>query len=224
MNARVRRGSWSYQALWFGVLLGLAPRAYAEEEALDTTRLDVERLPPEALQITRDMYSTGLYLRAELGGQGFAGGIGRLSAPGPMARLVVGYELTSWFALGSQLGLAFHSTNAPTPPAVTAFQLYSLLAQARFQAALGTRVALWISGDFGAGFASGDFLQAFGYEDAGKIGLIYGGTLGFDWHLFNAHHSLGLSTGAHLYPNLKDPDRGEQSIGIEAAAYLKYVF
>jgi hypothetical protein len=223
MIARVGRGSWSYQALWFGVLLALAPRAYAEEEALDTTRLDVERLPPEALQITRDMYSTGFHLRAELGGQGFAGGIGRLSSPGPMARLVVGYELTPWFALGSQLSLAFHSTHAPTPPAQTAFQLYSLLAQARFQANLGTRAALWISGDAGAGFASGDFLQAFGYANAGKIGLVYGGTLGFDWHLYNAHHSLGLSTGAHLYPNLKDPG-GEQSIGIEAAAYLKYVF
>ncbi|HKP60933.1 MAG TPA: hypothetical protein VJV78_29590 [Polyangiales bacterium] len=221
MTARVRLSSWSY--LWFGVLLGLAPVAHAEEEEPDSTRLDVERLPPEALQITRDMYSTGLHLRAEMGGQGFAGGIGRVSAPGPMARLVLGYELTPWFAVGSQLSLAFHSTNAPTPPAATAFQLYSLLGQARFQANLGTRVALWIAGDIGAGFASGDFLQAFGFEDAGKIGLIYGGTLGFDWHLFNAHHSLGLATGAHLYPNLKDPE-GEQSIGIEGAAYLKYVF
>ncbi|HKU40508.1 MAG TPA: hypothetical protein VJR89_20250 [Polyangiales bacterium] len=219
-----RGGSWLYLAMWFGVLLSLAPRARAEEEAPDATRLDVERLPPEALQVTRDMYSQGLFLRSEMGGQGFAGGIGRLSAPGPMAKLVVGYELASWFSVASQLGLAFHATHAPTPPAATAFQLYSLLAQARFQANLGTRAALWLSGDAGAGFASGDFLQAFGYEDAGKIGLIYGGTLGFDWHLFNAHHSLGLAAGAHLWPNLNDPDGGEQSIGIDATAYLKYVF
>jgi hypothetical protein len=221
MNLRVNA---LYLTLWCCALLASASsHARADEEDLDTTRLDVERLPPEAIQITRDMYSTGLHLRAEMGGEGFAGGVGRLSAPGPMARLVVGYELASWFSIGSQLGLAFHSTNGPTPPAATAFQLYTLLAQARFQANLSTRVALWICGDIGGGLANGDYLQAFGYEDAGKIGLVYGGSLGFDWHLRNAHHSLGLIAGAHLYPNLNDPE-GEQTIGIESAAYLKYVF
>ena len=223
MNA-ARSRSALYLVLWCSALSSWpAARAHADEEDADTTRLDVERLPPEVIQITRDMYSTGLFLRAEMGGQGFAGGIGRISSAGPMARLVIGYELASWFAVSSQLGLAFHSTNAPLPPAPTAFQLYSLLAQARFQANLGTRVALWLSGDAGLGFASGDFLQAFGFEDAGDLGLIYGGTLGFDWHLLNAHHSLGLATGAHLYPSLNAPD-GEQSVGIEATAYLKYVF
>lgn len=211
-----------YLTLWCCAWL-MSARAFAEEEGLDTTRLDVERLPPEAIQITRDMYSTGLHLRAEMGGEGFAGGIGRLSSPGPMARLVVGYELASWFSLSSQLGLAFHSTRAPTPPAATAFQVYTLLAQARLQANLGTRVALWLSGDLGGGMVNGDFLQAFGYVDAGKIGLVYGGTLGFDWHLRSAHHSLGLLAGAHLYPNLNDSG-GEQTIGVESAAYLKYVF
>jgi hypothetical protein len=213
-----------YLMLWCCGLLASAPALVrAEEEDLDTTRLDVERLPPEAIQITRDMYSTGLYLRAEMGGQGFAGGVGRLSSPGPMARLVVGYELASWFSLSSQLGIAFHSSHAPTPPAATAFQVYTLLAQARFQANLGTRVALWLSGDAGGGLVNGDYLQAFGYDDAGNIGLVYGGSLGMDWHLMNAHHSLGLIAGAHLYPNLKDPE-GEQTIGVESAAYLKYVF
>ena len=155
-----------YLALWC-CTLQVGARAHAEPEDLDTTRLDVERLPPEAIQITRDMYSTGLHLRAEMGGQGFAGGIGRYSSPGPVARLVVGYELASWFSLSSQLSLGFHSTRGPAPPAPTAFQLYSLLAQARFSANLSTRVALWASGDVGAGFASGDYLQAMGFEDAG---------------------------------------------------------
>ncbi len=201
----------------------LVAPARADEEELDRTRLDVERLPPEAIRVTRDMYSTGLFLRAEMGGQGFAGGIGRISSAGPLARLIVGYELASWFSIASQLGIAWHATNAPLPPAATAFQLYTLLGQARFQANLGTRVALWLSGDAGVGMASGDFLHAFGYDDAGDLGLVYGGTLGFDFHLANAHHSLGLSAGAHLYPNLDAPG-GEQSLGIEASAYLKYVF
>jgi len=190
------------------------------------TRLDVERLPPEAIQPTRDMYAVGFHLRAELGGQGFAGGIGRIVAAGPVAHVAFGYEFAPWVSLAAEFGLAMHATDAPTPPSATAFQIYTGLAQARLQLPVSTRLALWLSADGGVGFASGDFLQAWGYRRAGKVGLVYGGGIGCDWHFMNAHHSIGLRTGAHLYPNLdvRDAGSGEKSIAIEALAYLKYVF
>jgi hypothetical protein len=197
--------------------------AHADEEAPDSTRLDVERLPIEAIQPTRDMYAVGWHVRAELGGQGFAGGVGRISSAGPVAHVAVGYELVSWFALAAEFGLAMHPTAAPPPPSPSAFQVYTGLLQARVQLPISTRVALWLSADGGAGMASGDFLQAYGYRRAGKIGLVYGGALGFDWHFMNPHHSIGLRAGTHLYPNLDAP-AGEKSLAIEAAAYLKYVF
>jgi hypothetical protein len=53
--------------------------------------------------------------------------------------------------------------------------------------------------------------------------LVYGGTTGFDWHLLNAHHSLGLRVGGHLLPNLKAKD-GEQTISVDSVLYLRYVF
>ena len=55
-----------------------APGAMAQEsrtEQPDVTRLDVERLPPEALEITRNMFARGLYVRGLLGGRGFFGGV-----------------------------------------------------------------------------------------------------------------------------------------------------
>jgi hypothetical protein len=211
--------------LWVCVLLlasGSRP-CWAEEEAPDATRLDVERLPAEALQPTRDMFAVGFHLRAELGGQGFAGGVGRISSIGPVAHLAAGYEFRPWFLLAAEFGLAMHPTDAAAPPTATAFQLYTGLIQARLQLPVSTRVALWLSADGGAGFASGDFLQAWGYRSAGKIGVVYGAALGFDWHFMNPHHSIGLRAGAHLYPNLDAPS-GEQSVAIESAAYLKYVF
>lgn len=222
-GCRTARTSLCLLALLTAMAASGGPALAQQAEAADSTRLDVERLPPEAIQITRDMYAVGLHVRAELGGQGFAGGVGRISRAGPLARLVVGYELSQWFALGAQLGLAFHATHAPQPPAPAAFQVYTLLAQARFQLDLGARAGLWIAGEGGAGMASGNFLQTWGYDDAGEIGLVYGGTLGFDWHLVNAHHSLGLAIGAHHFPKLSDPS-GEASVAIESAAYLKYVF
>jgi hypothetical protein len=204
-------------------LAGLSARAAAEPEPLDKTRLDVERLPVEAIAPTRDMFAVGFHLRAELGGEGFAGGIGRISRPGPFALIAAGYELTPWFGLALEFGLGMHETHAPAPPSATAFQIYTGLVQARLQLPLSTRVALWLSGDGGAGFASGDFLQAYGYRHAADIGLVYGGSLGFDWHFMNRHHSIGLRAGAHLFPELAAPN-GEKSLSIEGAAYLKYVF
>jgi hypothetical protein len=213
--------------LFFFLISGLtSARASAREpvlEPVDTTRVDVERLPPEAIAPNRDLYHLGWHMRAELGGQGFVGGVGRLSAPGLVAHLALGYDLTTWFCLAAELGLAMHATAAPPPPAATSFQTYSGLLQARFGIPLGERALIWLSADGGAGLASGDFLQAFGFDRAGKIGLVYGGALGFDWHFANPHHSIGLKAGGHMYPNLV-ASNGETSTAVEATAYLKYVF
>jgi hypothetical protein len=212
---------WLALALLTGFVVARPVRA--QPEPPDSTRLDVERLPPEAIAPSREMYARGFHLRAELGGQGFAGGVGRISSLGPLALIAAGYEFTRWFALAAEFGLAMHETNAPAPPAATAFQVYTALLQARLQLPISARVAIWLSADGGAGLTSGHFLQTYGYQHAGDIGLVYGGALGFDWHFFNPHHSIGLRAGGHLYPNLAAPS-GERALAIEATAYLKYVF
>jgi hypothetical protein len=206
------------------VLWLLSPRhASADTEPLDTTRLDVERLPPEALPLSRAMYHVGFHLRAELGAQGFAFGIGRLLATGLVAHIAFGYELTEWFLVALDFGLGIHGSDAPPPPAATVVQTYTGLLQARFTLPLGLRTALWLSADAGAGAVGGDFLQAYGYGRAGSLGFVYGGALGFDWHFLNPHHSVGIKAGGHLYPQLAAADH-ERSLALEGTAYLKYVF
>lgn len=218
--ARSRRAVHALLVLVFGAAGSSVAHA---DETPDPTRLDVERLPPEAIAPSRDMYNVGFHVRAELGGVGFGGGVGRIATIGPAARIAFGYEFAPWIALSGEFGLAMHATNAPAPPAPTAFQVYTALLQLRLQLPLSVRTALWVSGDVGGGVASGDFLQAWGYRNAGDIGLVYGGSLGFDWHFLNPHHSIGLRAGSHLFPNL-DARGGEKSVAIEAALYLKYVF
>jgi hypothetical protein len=218
----------SFALLCRGVLACLVPlllhaAAARAEEAPDTTRLDVERLPPEAIATTRDMYAVGWHLRAELGGQGLLGGAGRLTQPGPGARIGAGYELAPWFGIAALVGVAFHPTDAPPPPGPTAFQFYDMTAQARFQLPIGSRAALWLAGEFGVAWASGDFLQAYGFGKANDPGAAYGGGVGFDWHLHNAHHSMGVCAGALLLPSLNGHD-GEQALALNTSAYLKYVF
>lgn len=217
-----------FAALLLGGLLGgpfgssaRAQEAYVEPK--DETRLDVERLPPEAIEITRDLYATGLYLQAITGGRGFAGGLGRYAETGFWANILVGYEVASWLMIAAGVELSMHALDAPAPPTSVTFERLEAVLAPRVQLALSARSALWIGPEVSAGFTPGDALRIYGYDAAHALGLGVGGSLGFDWHLASRHHSLGLLAGARALPSLTSPS-GEPTVGIHGAAYLKYVF
>lgn len=205
-----------------------APRAsadttLADREPPDPTRLDVERLPPEAIAVKRDMYAHGFFLDSGVGGRGFAGALGRLSLPGMFARVAIGYEFTDWLLLTAGVELSLHETSAPAPPNPANFELINPVAQLRLQLPLSARFAPWLAGEAGIGWVPGNLLSGYGVNDAGKVGLNYGGSVGVDWHMLNRHYSLGLLAGARLYPNLAGLNN-EATLGIHSAVYLKYVF
>jgi hypothetical protein len=213
-------------AITWGLCTALCCSAHAQEppgEAPDPTRLDVERLPPEAIEVKRDLFAQGLFVGAELGGRGFAGGVGRIAQPGVLARVLLGYELTQWLMLATAVELSLHATDAAAPPAPATFEVVDAVVQLRLQLPMSARAALFLGAEGGVGWVPGNLLEAYGLLDAGDLGLTYGGSFGFDWHLLSRHHSLGLLAGARLFPNLNGPD-GEAAIGIHSLAYLKYVF
>jgi hypothetical protein len=208
------------------LVCALARVAHAQEayvEPKDETRLDVERLPPEALEVTRDLYARGFYVQAVAGGRGFAGGLGRYAEPGFWTNVLVGYELTPWLLLGAGVELSMHSLDAPAPPSSVTFARIDFVLAPRVQIAFSARSALWLGPELAAGFSPGDTLRVFGYDSAHDLSLGYGGSLGFDWHLASRHHSLGILAGARVLPSITSPS-GESTIGIHSAAYLKYVF
>jgi hypothetical protein len=207
-------------------LVLLVSSAHAQEayvEPKDETRLDVERLPPEAIETTRDLYATGFYLQAVTGGRGFAGGLGRYAEPGFWANILVGYELASWLMLGAGVELSMHSVDAPAPPASITFERIDAVLAPRVQLAFSSRAAMWFGPELSAGFSPGDMLRVYGFDSAHELGLGVGGSLGFDWHLASRHHSLGLLAGARALPSVSSPS-GETTLSIHSAAYLKYVF
>ncbi len=193
------------------------------EEEPDPTRLDVERLPPEAIEVTRDLYAHGFFLESMIGARGFIGGVGRFSNAGPYLNIGFGYEIWRWLWVKLSVDGSIHRTDAPRPPSPAAFELLDVMAEVRFQLDLSARAALWLGGEFGLGFVTTDVLRTYGLNETDNIGLIYGGQLGFDWHMRNRHHSIGVLGGSRLHPNLQGPD-GELAIGVHGALYLRYVF
>ena len=192
-------------------------------EEPDPTRLDVERLPPEAIRVTRDLYARGFFLESSVGARGFVQGIGRVVAPGFHFDVGVGYELTRWFAVRLAFDASLHQTTAPTPPAQSVVQLIGVIAEARFAANVSPRIQLFLGGEFGTVWVLGDVLRTYGYQDISTTGLTYGGRGGIDYHFRDRHHSMGLAGGARYYPSLASPyDQG--AIGWQGDAYFRYVF
>lgn len=190
-------------------------------EAVDSTRLDVARLPPEAIEISRDLYAHGLFLEAQAGALAYAGDANKVSTPGPRFAVVLGYELFSWLSAVVLVDGSLHRTDNRGPPAPSAYELIGGATGLRFNIPFTPRTALWLSGLVGVNWSSRDVLRALDFKDAFKLGINYGGELGFDWHMKSRHHSLGMLAGARLYPSLA---RDEFTLGGYGSLYLRYVF
>lgn len=198
--------------------------AVVATEEVDTTRLDVERLPPEAIRVTRELYAHGFFVEAQLGAIGFLNGIGDYVNVGPWASVGLGYEILDWLHVMLSAEGSMHTTNAPAPPASTAFELVGGTAAVRLQANFSESFAMWLSGQFGVLVATTDILGLYGFQSASTIGVSYGGQLGFDWHFRARHHSIGLLGGVRHYPSLEAVGGTAPALGIHGSAYLRYVF
>ena len=192
-------------------------------EAPDATRLDVERLPPEAIHVTRDLYAHGFTIEAIVGARGFIGGVGRVSDPGVMIGGRASYEIFDWLWVGALFEMSMHQTNAPAPPARSVFELLGAMGEVKLQLNPTAELGLWLSGQVGMLVATTPAAAIYGIQNAATAGIAYGGELGIDAHFHSRHTSLGLLGGVRLAPNLNGPD-GETAIGIYGGPYLRYVF
>ncbi len=193
-------------------------------EEPDPTRLDVERLPPEAIEVSRDLYAHGFFLEATIGGRGFVNGIGSIVDAGPWATIGLGYELLDWLHIIVSAEGSMHNTSAPPPPASTAFELLGGNAALRLQANITEAFAMWISGQFAVLIATTDILSLYGFQDTTTIGISYGGEAGIDWHFRARHHSIGLLGGVRHFPSLERVGGSVPALGVHGSAYLRYVF
>jgi len=197
--------------------------AIATEEP-DPTRLDVERLPPEAIEVTRDLYAHGFFVEATIGARGFINGSGDVLDVGPWATIGIGVEFFPWLHVLLSAEGSMHNTNGPSPPASTATELLGGNAVVRLQANFTEAFAMWIAGQFGVLIATTDILELYGFQDSTTVGISYGGELGIDWHFRARHHSIGLLGGVRHYPSLERTGGSSPALGIHGSAYLRYVF
>ncbi len=217
--------------------LAVASPAAAQDEAADTpvtrgvteelpdpTRLDVDRLPPEAATLDRALYAHGGYLEAMMGVRAFVSGLSEVAGPGPMLSLAGGYEaVDDVLFIGARVNVSMHGTDGRRPPNPTVVELVDLLFELRAQWPVSARAALWLSGDFGASIPGSDVLPLYGFQDGDSVGYSYGAELGADGHFLNPHGSVGVRAGFRGYPTLDAPIAGA-TFSVHGALYLRHVF
>lgn len=199
----------------------LAQEAQTEEP--DATRLDVERLPPEAIVVSRDMYATGFFFEGHIGMRVLLSDLGEVSNVGPSLSIGLGYEFTRWLVLKVSWEASLHKTAAPAPPSPTVFELMGVLAELRIQINASARFALWFGGEIGLAWTLSDVLRTYGFQSAHSVGLTAGGLMGLDWHLRNRHNSVGVAGGARIHTNFSLQD-GPIGLSAHASLYLRHVF
>ena len=192
-------------------------------EEPDATRLDVERLPPEAIQVSRDMYAKGFFFEGHIGVNVLLSDLGEISNAGPTLSVGMGYEFTRWLALKLSFAASLHKTAAPAPPSPTVFELMGVLAELRFNINASSRFALWFGGEVGLSWSLSDVLRTYGFTGAQTVGLVAGGVMGLDWHLRNRHNSVGIAGGARIHTNFSLQD-GPVGLSAYGSLYLRHVF
>lgn len=191
-------------------------------EEPDVTRLDVERLPPEVVPVSRDLFARGFFFEASLGGIGFTGGLEGLASVGPWLSIGLGLELFRYFAIRVAVETSTHAFIGPPPPDSGFIELFGATAQARLQIPLGARFAVWLAGEGGVVTAMPDLLETYGLEDSTSITPQFGGMMGFDFHHLHRHLSIGLQGGGRLMPGFEDY-QGRTTIAVMGALYMRYV-
>lgn len=201
-----------------------APDREPSPETPDVTRLDVERLPPEAITIHRGLYAHGFFVEAKFGARVFINGAGDVAEPGPKLTLDFGYELFDWLHLLAGFEGSLHRTRAPAPPSPRVFEVVGSTVAGRLQGNISPEFAVWLSGQFGLLLVTTDVLGLYGYQDAAAVGITYGGEAGVDFHLRARHHSLGVSGGFRHVPSFQPATGGAAAFDVHGQGYLRYVF
>jgi hypothetical protein len=165
------------------------------------------------------LFARGWFAAAEVGAALPVGPARDAIHAGPLFGVRAGYEFARWVALQARVSGSSHSIELTGQPQVG--QLWQVV-QAVGELKLAVPLGAWsIFGQGGAGRArfSTNVLGTAGLTDPGvRVSLVYGGSLGVDYHSRSRHFSGGLVAGM---------DKLQRVTGaglVTTALYLRYTF
>jgi hypothetical protein len=153
----------------------------------------------------------GFVLESSIGVMGQAGHLKNITPAAPWFGIRFGYEPLRWLMVFGESDVWVASTSyAHPPPPPRSFAFWSFGAGFRITVKPSDRVGLYLQGSLGAGRATEDVLELYGYPHAEELGLYQSGELGVEWYQVNPHLALAAHGGARNYPRTLKRDRDSQ--------------
>ncbi len=180
--------------------------------------------PPEAPPPAP--YKKTVVVDTSIGVLAFLGKFGKVAPPGPLWRMLLGYELTRWLMVFGVGELAFTDTsNREQPPDTRSFPLFGFGGGARATLHPHRRIGAYLQAEVGALKADikTNALGILGFKDAESLGFSVGGHLGVEWYQVDRHFALGLNAGFRVPTNFGRSDGGA-AFAIDGGAALRYAF
>lgn len=172
----------------------LDSRAMPKSQGDHGTEDDAEAPPPPPRK-------KGFVLESSIGVVGQIGRLKNIIPNAPWFGLRLGYEPLGWLMAFAESDLFVTSTSyAHPPPPPRSFAFWSFGGGLRVTVKPSDRVGLFLQGSLGAGKATDDVLQLYGYQHADELGLYESAELGVEWYQVNPHLALALHGGARNYP------------------------
>ncbi|MDF3066313.1 MAG: hypothetical protein K0R38_1914 [Polyangiaceae bacterium] len=155
---------------------------------------------------------SGFVLESSIGVMGQLGHLKNITPTAPWFGLRFGYEPLRWLMVFAESDLFVASTSyAKRPPPPRSFVFWNVGAGVRLTIKPTDRIGVYVQGSVGAGRATEDVLELYGYQHAEELGLYQSGELGVEWYQVNPHLALALHGGIRHYPRALKRDRDQQA-------------
>lgn len=168
----------------------------------------------------------GFVLESSLGVMGQIGRLKNIAPNAPWFGIRFGYEPLRWVMVFAESDLFVASTSyAHPPPPPRSFAFWSFGGGLRGTVKPTDRVGLFLQASVGAGRATEDVLELYGYPHAEELGLYESVELGVEWYQVNPHLALALHGGVRNYArNLKRELDTKPALTFLTSAGLRYTF
>jgi hypothetical protein len=168
---------------------------------------------------------TGFVAESSVGAMGHLGPLKNVSPVSPWFHLQFGYEPLKFLMVYAETDLVFSNTSyANPPPEPRSYALYGFGGGLRFTVKPTDYFGIYLTGSAGIARINEDVLFVYGYENADRWNLYFGGELGLEWYQINPHMALALHGGVRNYDAGLGRVNGQTSLAWISGVSLRYVF
>jgi len=162
-------------------------------------------------------FARGLYTEGEMGAVAFFGRAGQQVSPGIAIGARLGYDLSRWLAVQAHVLGSTHQIAGTSPLNGQLLQTYQAAIEAKLTYRF-SQVSIFVEGGGGVERLSTNALYVLGVEPQYRIGLIFGGGGGLDYHSLSRHFSIGVRGDFEVLHELTSSQE------LLASTYLRYTF